>query len=74
VAGSPSDGFSVATGSARTIRRASSLRTLLTRRDTGHAVVFSQADKVILDKNTGGVIPYLPLNELRRGAGETSEQ
>jgi membrane protease subunit HflK len=28
--------------------------------------VLSGADKVILDKNQGAV-PYLPLNELRRG-------
>jgi membrane protease subunit HflK len=31
--------------------------------------VLSQSDKVILDKNAGGggAVPYLPLNELRRG-------
>jgi membrane protease subunit HflK len=36
--------------------------------------VFSEADKVILDDNTGGVVPYLPLNELRRGSGSSSQQ
>ena len=27
----------------------------------------SETDKVILDSNLQGVVPYLPLNELRRG-------
>ncbi len=36
--------------------------------------VLSETDKVILDENIGGAIPYLPLNELRRSSGETSEQ
>jgi membrane protease subunit HflK len=36
--------------------------------------VLSDTDKVILDKGAGGVIPYLPLDELRRGRGETSKQ
>jgi membrane protease subunit HflK len=36
--------------------------------------VFSEADKVILGDNTGGVVPYLPLNELRRGSGPSSQQ
>ena len=36
--------------------------------------VLSDTDKVILDKNTGGVIPYLPLNELRRSSGPSSQQ
>jgi membrane protease subunit HflK len=36
--------------------------------------VLSETDKVILDKNTGGVIPYLPLNELRRSSGPSSQQ
>jgi membrane protease subunit HflK len=35
--------------------------------------VFSQTDKVILDKGAGGIIPYLPLQELRRDRGETSK-
>ncbi|HBS48632.1 MAG TPA: FtsH protease activity modulator HflK [Rhodobacteraceae bacterium] len=38
--------------------------------------VLSQIDKVILDENGGGqgVVPYLPLNELRRGQSQTQEQ
>jgi membrane protease subunit HflK len=36
--------------------------------------VLSETDKVILDKNAGGVIPYLPLNELRRSSGPSSQQ
>ena len=36
--------------------------------------VLSATDKVILDKNAGGVIPYLPLNELRRSSGPSSQQ
>ena len=34
--------------------------------------VFAASDKVILDKSAGGAVPYLPLNELRRGG--TSRQ
>ncbi len=34
--------------------------------------VLSASDKVILDKSAGGTVPYLPLNELRRGG--TSRQ
>ncbi|PRY94701.1 protease FtsH subunit HflK [Hasllibacter halocynthiae] len=39
--------------------------------------VFGRVDKIILDEAVsggqggGGVVPYLPLNELRRGAGES---
>jgi membrane protease subunit HflK len=37
--------------------------------------VLSNTDKVILDEKTGGgVIPYLPLNELRRGSGSSGQQ
>jgi len=36
--------------------------------------VFSEADKVILGDNTGGVVPYLPLNELRRNSGSSGQQ
>jgi len=36
--------------------------------------VLSETDKVILDKNIGGAIPYLPLNELRRSSGPSSQQ
>jgi len=34
--------------------------------------VLGRVDKIILDENGGGgqgVVPYLPLNELRRGGG-----
>ncbi len=34
--------------------------------------VLAASDKVILDKSAGGTVPYLPLNELRRGG--TSRQ
>ena len=39
--------------------------------------VLGQIDKIILDESAGGgggqgVVPYLPLNELRRGAGGTN--
>ena len=36
--------------------------------------VFSETDKVILGDNTGGAIPYLPLNELRRNSGPGASQ
>jgi hypothetical protein len=36
--------------------------------------VLSETDKVILDDNIGGAIPYLPLNELRRSSGPSSQQ
>ena len=36
--------------------------------------VLSETDKVILDENTGGAIPYLPLNELRRNTGPSARQ
>lgn len=39
--------------------------------------VFSDVEKIIIDDNIGGqgqgVVPYLPLNELRRGSGEASQ-
>lgn len=39
--------------------------------------VFSDVDKIIVDDNIGGqgqgVVPYLPLNELRRSSGEASQ-
>ncbi len=30
--------------------------------------VLGESDKVILDSGIGGAVPYLPLNELRRGS------
>jgi membrane protease subunit HflK len=36
--------------------------------------VLAVSDKVILDKSTGGAVPYLPLNELRGRSGKTSGQ
>ena len=36
--------------------------------------VLADTDKVILDKSAGGTVPYLPLNELRRGLGSPSPQ
>ena len=40
--------------------------------------VFSRVDKIILDETTSGaggqgIVPYLPLNELRRGSGEANQ-
>ena len=31
--------------------------------------VFSSIDKVIMDQGAGGVVPYLPLDQLRSGSG-----
>ncbi len=36
--------------------------------------VLSDTDKVILDEGTGGAVPYLPLNELRRDSGAATRQ
>ncbi len=36
--------------------------------------VLADTDKVILDKSAGGTVPYLPLNELRRGLGTPRPQ
>ncbi len=36
--------------------------------------VLSENDKVILDDKVGGAVPYLPLNELRRGGGVAPSQ
>ena len=39
--------------------------------------VFSDVDKIIVDDDIGGkgqgIVPYLPLNELRRGSGEANQ-
>jgi modulator of FtsH protease HflK len=34
--------------------------------------VFNGTDKIILDQNGGGVVPYLPLNELRRSSPQSA--
>ncbi len=32
--------------------------------------LLSDVDKVIMDRGVQGVVPYLPLNELRRGSAD----
>ena len=36
--------------------------------------VFSESDKVILDRGAGGVVPYLPLDQLRSGRAAPGQQ